>query len=547
MIIENSHIDLWLPGVLFLLYAEIHYRIPLVPSRLFKRMPEVILDVPHRLAPGATLPVLVLIKDAQRFPIVLHQLETSFLSGGAVLATQTTGFSNEPVSDGAWHRIIEVEPPHGMHGAVEVACRLFISRDGVTQVIDNDNYVKTSHRPFSVYCDAQPLPGADRCHYGDLHYHSHLTSDQVEFGAHPQVAARMAQAMGLDFFAVTDHSYDLDDHWEDYLHNHPATPKWHYLQNLVRTWNAHHAAPLMIAGEEVSAGNHRGHNIHFLVINHPDYLPGHGDSAEKWLRTTPQLSIPQILDQLAPHALAFAAHPAKHPPFMERLLFGRDRWHPEDLRDDRLTGLQFWNGLDDADMEDGRKQWIDLLLAQQRPVLIAGNDAHGHFGRCRQISIPFFSMHEKETQLFGQVRTGVLKTSHRPTLDKLLQALKKGRCLVSSGPFAEMKIKTAEGADAVLGDATKSKAVTVAVRACSSTAYGPIQSAALFVGDHAQKKETRISLFTGASDLVEMTYPLSQVPSSGYIRLEVSSRRAGQIFRCLTNPIFFEPDDSAKI
>ena len=65
-----SFIPIWL-------YAEIHYRFKFIPSRLFYRQPEIIADVPHRIEPGQPLPILLLVKDANRFPIELQNVTAS--------------------------------------------------------------------------------------------------------------------------------------------------------------------------------------------------------------------------------------------------------------------------------------------------------------------------------------------------------------------------------------------------------------------------------------------------------------------------------------
>jgi hypothetical protein len=231
---------------------------------------------------------------------------------------------------------------------------------------------------------------------------------------------------------------------------------------------------------------------------------------------------------------------------LQRLLFGRDHWRPNDFLKDRLTGMQIWNGLDDPGFEKGREEWIKLLLAGKRRVLIAGNDAHGNFGRSRQIAIPFLSMEEKEQQLFGQVRTGILSDASPLTMATVLQALKAGQCLVSSGPFGLLEIITDQGCRYALGDYVAPQKLRVLVTVQSSSAFGPICSVDLFIGDEKQKKETRISLFKENTGLMEFKYEVIQTPVSGYIRLEVTSMRKEQKYLCLTNPIFIQSEDTIK-
>jgi hypothetical protein len=61
-------------ALLFFLYAETHYHFRFAPSLLYRRRPEIIADAPHRLEPGKALPVLLIIKDAHRFPVALQQV-----------------------------------------------------------------------------------------------------------------------------------------------------------------------------------------------------------------------------------------------------------------------------------------------------------------------------------------------------------------------------------------------------------------------------------------------------------------------------------------
>jgi len=65
-------ISLLLP---ILAYAEIHYKWKYFPSRLFMKRPEIIADMPFRINPNTSLPVLCIIKDADKFPTRLNDIE----------------------------------------------------------------------------------------------------------------------------------------------------------------------------------------------------------------------------------------------------------------------------------------------------------------------------------------------------------------------------------------------------------------------------------------------------------------------------------------
>ena len=62
-------------------YAETHYRFTGLPSLIYRRQPEIIFDLPRRLQPGADLPVVLLIKDADRFPVSVHTITANLKQG----------------------------------------------------------------------------------------------------------------------------------------------------------------------------------------------------------------------------------------------------------------------------------------------------------------------------------------------------------------------------------------------------------------------------------------------------------------------------------
>ena len=526
-------------GLLFLLYAETHFRIGRLPSRFFRRMPEILFDLPHRLGPGQELPLLLLIKDADRFPVELVRLQVTVEQEGEPLFVHSEELRGEALQKPLWWRIFPL-PVRGITGRVRVEPILWCKRNGRVREIRVDNYPTLSHKPLPVWFDAVELPGADLWHYGDLHYHSHLTSDQVEFGAPIEAAAAMARAMDLDFCAVTDHSYDLDDCWDDYLCNDAELGKWNYLQEFVRRWNADGESPVIIAGEELSAGNCRGRNVHFLLLNEPRFFPGWGDSAEKWLQTRPQWSIADVLDRLGSSTLAFAAHAESRPPRLQRFFLGRDHWREADYMHNRLNGVQMWNSLHDSSLERGIAAWTRLLLSGRRPVLIGGNDAHGDFGRWRQIAVPFYSLQEKEEHLFGQVRTGIRRMDAAPGPESLLQALRSGQCIVSSGPSAWLELTDAAGRGYQIGDCCASAPQLLRIRAESSPAFGPLTDVALLIGDLGQKKETRrpLAAVPSGSMNFEIDLAVPQLPAEGYLRLHVQSEQNGVRRHCFTNPAF---------
>lgn len=541
-------------SALFILYAEIHYRFKFTPSRLFHRQPEIIADAPHRLPPSTAVPILIFLKDAHLFPCELldinveARLTRQFQPIGSRAFSPQLKFqlfkSCETVTTPWWWRILYVTLPDDWRGWAQINVVIDYRVGRKTYRCCNDNYIGVSHAPLQVFLAESSLPSLPNYYYGDLHCHTSATSDQVEFGAPLEAMIALAQAQELSFFAAADHSYDLDDYADDYLHNDPALRKWHDLQAAIRRLNGAHANFVIIPGEEVSCGNARGRNVHFLILNHPHFIRGCGDSAERWLRTKPDHTIAEVLAMLAPQALAFAAHPAVLTPYLESLLLGRGHWDLVDLQHDRLNGVQFWNAGRRYE-EEGLQQWRALLLQGKRVFAIAGSDAHGNFNRFRQITLPFIKMIEHHRHLFGSMRTAAF-VEGKLQLETLITALRAGRACLTNGPLIDFSVATPNGGLARMGDQLKTTGGMIMLNAVSSAEFGKLAHLKIWQGDLERKEEAILYEETKFSEAYQhhLQLQLRTEVNNFYLRAEAITQREsfsvehGASCRALTNPIW---------
>ncbi|MGH7491890.1 MAG: CehA/McbA family metallohydrolase [bacterium] len=541
--------------VLLLLYAETHYHFRFAPSLLYRRRPEIIADAPHRLEPGHALPILLIIKDAHRFPVAVQHVCAEIVCRPSTAQPQVVTQRNatlrfrlqdtrEEIATPWWWRLYFVQLSAEFTGPLAVNVGVHYRCRGKDFYCWNDNHVGTSRAPLQVFRSLWPLPTmANYCH-GDLHFHSEATSDQVEFGAPVEAMIAMAKAQGLSFCAVTDHSYDLDDEAGDYLRNDPALRKWHALRNHIQRLNGKHGDFVVIPGEEVSCGNASGRNVHFLILNHAHFIPGSGDSGERWLRTRPEHSVREILAMLEEEALAFAAHPAVPMPWLQKRLLRRDHWQPQDFEHARLNGMQFWNGGANGE-EQGLRWWRKFLLEGKKLVAIAGNDAHGNFNRFRQISWPCLTMKENQHHVFGRSRTAVLLPAQLG-LKNLLDALRRGRALITNGLMIDLEAVARDGEIFYPGDFAGKEIERVRLRASSSPEFGPLDRAAILRGNLQQKNEEIFYECKNFADAfhfeVELTWPA--IPENYFIRAEATARQKlssgmnGSSSCAMTNPIW---------
>lgn len=534
---DNVSWILWIIPIF--LYAEVHYRIGKIFSRYFAKEPEIVADVPWRVERGQLLPVLLIVKDAHYFPIELTRVSITASLDKNRFVLLDKYYDRKAIKDSFWHKVFECTYPKAIGAWVEIDVRIEYLINHILKICHNDNYKLLSHKPFKIFIDEDPLPGEKFCQFGDMHVHSNFTNDQVEFGAPIDATLKMARAMGHRFVAITDHSYDLDDREDNYIQKDVTLTKWKKFWQEVNGLNRKNRNFFILGGEELSVGNNASKNVHLLLLNNRQFVHGDGDSAEKWLQNKPSEHVSEIVPHLEKNVISFAAHPATPPPWIQKVLIRRGTWEAKDYQVPNLDGLQMWNGDKNFFLNFGLAQWIELLLSGHRLTLIAGNDAHGNFNRFRQIAIPHVTMREVVNEVFGTARTGLL-FDKRLSENNVINIFKKGRIIVTDGPYAEFTIEH-KNHNFRIGDTFCYKNGVVKIRAQSSSFFGTLQKLELVVASLDQKKEAQkyeISLSSGCFEILK-TIQLSNLPPKGYIRLQVTSKDSHS-YHCFTNPIYID-------
>ena len=536
-----------LPVVLFpLLYAETHYRFKYFFSFLKKSEPEILADIPHRLEPGAALPILIVVKDANLYPVELNgvRLEISY-QGRLLFAVDNCIPPARSIKEPLWWKIVPLPLPDStknVFGFIDVDVFFDYSVAGKHRSCKNDNYRTSSKKSLRIYRSQDPLPSISGWFQGDTHTHSSYTDDQVEFGAPLEASARMCKAMGLSFFCVTDHSYDLDDKIDDYLTNDPGIPKWKSLQEEVDNINSRVRDFVIIRGEEVSCFNRAQRNIHLLLWGTRKFFAGSGDSAEKWFRTTAEHSIVDVLSKKDDYVVAYAGHPTEPAPFFQRLFIKRGEWTLDDMNADGLAGIQILNGEAGKSFSSGLACWTKLLLSGKRIFIAAGNDAHGNFNRFKQIGIPFFTIREEDFQLFGAMRTAVQSES----LDEasLLTSLRCGHSVVTNGPLLIFEILNERGDATKIGGATSGVRLQLHVEGITSREYGSFELVRIILGRVGSENEIVFGErhITGLYSIdLNIRLDINTLRNTSYVRLEGCTKNASGRVRngfCYTNPIW---------
>jgi predicted metal-dependent phosphoesterase TrpH len=381
----------------------------------------------------------------------------------------------------------------------------------------------------------RPLPGSDSCAFGDLHVHSQYSQSHVEFG--PPIAAIdiISDTCGLDFVAITDHSYDLCCKISDYLQLDDSLERWKLLSKDVN--GSSKSKTTIILGEEITTINSQNQAVHLCALGLTDFIPGSADGARgKKLET---LEIGEVVRRIHNQdGLAIAAHPGSRFGLLQRIFLRRGNWMQADLEQD-LDAIQAINNGFGPSWNTAKQLWIKELLKGKRLPLVAGNDAHGDFNRYRYISIPFILVSENFSRYLSSCRTGIYSKSKN--IKEIISSIKNGETFVTNGPFLSL---TCLKSDTNIVDTQRTIPLgchTVSVSVESTSEFGMPRTISLFGG--GKKTGCEVALFSETyAGNYSQTISISLDPTLdlSYVRAETTCERPdGSTTFAATSPLYF--------
>jgi hypothetical protein len=526
---------------LLVLYAETHFRFfRLQPSFLYRRAPEIVFDMPRRTMRGTTIPVSLVINDIDKFPVEIQSVTIAISQHGRTTIGLRTGDIaaaevHHPLTRHSRAYLFAFPSSQLETGEFFVNCTAEIHLRGQTRHVLNDNLPTTSKAPFRGWLTEEPLPVSSRAAYGDLHVHSHYSRSHVEFGPPLSVIRCMANAYGLDFVALTDHSYDLCSRSDNYLAYDPDARRWQMMME--ETKRTATATTELIVGEEVSAANERGRTVHLCGLGLSRFVPGSRDGARFDAPKNTTLTLDKAMRAIHDQGgVTMAAHPGARPGMLERVLLGRGSWDARDVSD-KLDVFQALNDGFAGSWYRARRLWIERLLDGMRLPLAAGNDSHGDFNRYRSIGIPFLSIHENPHRHLSYSRTGIYA---KPAgTSAIIDALRRGRTFVTTGPFIDCILPHSPEKSLIGEEIPLRECTCVTVTATSTYEFGSPCLLRVFRGDYASRREKPLVVqdMDGTETTVAFRLELDRGEEPGYIRAEVVCRRTdGQTTQAVTSP-----------
>ncbi len=530
---------------LLALYAETHFRFFRgFPSLLYRRTPEIVFDVPRRIDPGLPLPVMLLINDIDRFPIEL---------GSVTIAINSPG---KPPSSVVFEEPREQEISHPLRHQSRVflfridrsrlpdrdifvnAKTLYRQKGRKQQTVLNDNLPSSTKNPFRCHVAESTLPGRDFCSYGDLHVHTQFSQSHVEFGPPVEVIQAMAHAYGIDFLGITDHSYDLACHPENYLLEDAAVKRWDLLLEDIHAHERNE--PILIPGEEISVRNHRGSIVHLCGVGMSEFIAGSADGARRNKVHTISHSIPEAIDKLHQQgALAYAAHPGASSSLLQGIFLKRGSWDDADVKA-QLDGFQAVNSGFFGSWDRAKRLWVKMLLENRKVPLLGGNDAHGDFNRYRSIGMPFLQVSELPNRYFAGAVTGLY--GKPMSSEQVMEKIRAGETFVTEGPFITIS-SSVEPLDSVIGHHVPPG--TERLFAIFATTHESGMPVALCVFRGTIGGEESVVLSKNYADSAELfvaeEFALERIEGKGYLRAELLCRTTeGEVTHAVTSAAYLE-------
>jgi hypothetical protein len=503
------------------LYAETHFRFfPLFPSLLFRKQPEVVFDVPCRCGPQKDLPIMLIVNDVHRFPAEITDITVAVSQktrppvAFSFPASRLT-IVKHPLDSQSLVFLVTIPRERLPQGRIFINCKATLTCRGKTLEVLNDNFFSSSKLPFSCFISDEGLPAHNSCSYGDLHIHSQFSQSHVEFGPPISIIDLVSDTCGLDFIAITDHSYDLACSIENYLEIDRNNSRWQAIISEISTCYKN----IIILGEEISSFNSKGKAVHLCGLGLKEFIPGSADGARN--NALPTLKLEQAIQEIHNQGgLAIAAHPGSKFGFFQRLLLKRGGWLQKDLSND-LDAVQAVNNGFNHSWFESKRLWINELLKGRKLPLVAGNDSHGDFNRYRYIGTPFLSVSENFFRYLSFAKTGIYR---KVKLQKdVFSNIKAGQTFVTSGPF--ICLSTLESIDNNIIGNTEIllSGDTITAIIISSYEFGIPEFIQVFFGQYGARSERIVfSKSYKASYKIIEQIPLSFLTGKGYLRAETS-------------------------
>lgn len=153
-------------------------------SLLYRKRPEIIVDVPSQINANQSPEFWIVVRDADRFPLKIKSIELSIKNqeNKTTVIKQELNISAD-LAFGFYSFVIKPLPP----GEYEIIPSIETVQKNRTQKWVRSNYPFLKPLPLKIQVLKEPYFIPSGFVAGEMHCHTHYSSDHVEFGAAPHV------------------------------------------------------------------------------------------------------------------------------------------------------------------------------------------------------------------------------------------------------------------------------------------------------------------------------------------------------------------------
>jgi hypothetical protein len=502
-------------------------------------LPEILTDAPFRIEPSMPLPLVCFVKFRNEDPITLESIAVKISQNNKTVLSTIPLQQPVVIEKQLWQKALTISLPENISGKLIVEVFIRYIMNGKIKKVKNGSFSGLKSAPIEVYRAKEPLPRLEGFHFGDIHFHSYREVENINFTAPLPASPSVARSMGLNFYAVSLHSYNqINSSYSGQLSG------WDEFKNEVEESNNSDGA-VIIPGEEISCRNSKGRNVRMLTLNIDKFVKGTGNSPKKWLPSGSEFTVKEALAQSGSKAVAFAVHPDVERSFFSKVILRKGQWKIKDFENPGLNGLQVYRTMI---TEPGRLSidaWISMLLADKKLYLAAGSHADGNLNVRLRKRFPFSPVTKDSKHIFGLIRTGIV--CRKPlTRSKVVSCLSRGASVVTNGPLLKFSIQNEKGEISSIGEEISGKIFDIDFNAISTGEFGRLNKLCLYAGAIGSKKEDLIYTYVFKNKNYTMNGKISFEPrgARGYIRGELWSGVDDDIHFCYTNPVWLLEDNS---
>ena len=487
--------------------------------------------IPHRIAPGQPIPLLVVINNTRPAPIILESIAVQCIQNGKTVYTALPLPEPAEIRSHHWSNLFAITTiPESITGDLSLHILYKITSNKKTNTISHSK---------TIFRAVDPFPRLDHFYYGDMQFYAYSLYPVITNTAIVNFTAVIAKAMGLHFAAAVEPG---------------ASGKYEMPERGSGTWNLFLTAVehvnrtndiVVLTGEKINCSAGSNKNIQLLIINNTrsftDNIPlGIHPFATGQKHIIKYTKFIDVIQQASPTSLLIIPLSELCKNSSIEQILSHNRLPLKDTTQANPICLLI-NRITEKDFQHWQNRWVELLAKGYRIYIYAGGDIPPDVESERHPLLSLILRGSSSHKYSSPLQTSLYCASP-VAKETIIASLKSGASVITDGPLLALTVQNENGEHCILGGESTGKIFIVSYNAVSTPEFGFIKELRLYTGDTSEKKEELIFTARYADNTYTIQGDITLLPSSeqSYIRGEVISKNSNihHPKTCITNPIW---------